>query len=308
MDRLRNVLVIGGSYFVGRVFVEEAAKMPGLRLYTLNRGSRPLNMEGITEIVCDRNNLQQLKGKIPLEKWDAVVDFCAYYPKDIEVMLSALSDHDVGQYIYISTASVYEKTLDLPVKEDAPLIAEPQPELGPYSNYAFNKRLAETKLIELCTAMKIPYTSLRPTIIYGKYNYAPRESYFFDLIHQNKTVVLPDNPLALFTFVSVWDVARIIMACIGNEKVFDRAFNLAGGDLVSYRRLIEVMEEVTGRKIRVRTMSARAIDEKKIPLPFPLQDHLIYSGVLIQRVTGIEYIPFVEGMKKTYKFYADQKA
>lgn len=300
---MKNVLVIGGSYFAGRVFVEELAKESDYCIYVLNRGSRPLNMEGVTEIVCDRNNAAQLKENIPSEKWDAVVDFCAYYPNDIEGTLSALSQHDVGQYIYISTSSVYKETLTIPVMEDAPKLAETQPELGPYSDYAFNKWLSEVRLMELCAGMNIPYTSLRPAIIYGKYNYAPRESYFFDLIHQNKTIALPDNLLPLFTFVSVWDVARIIIACIGNEKAFDRAFNLAAPDLVSYRRLIEVLGEIMEKKIRVRTMSVKAIDERKIPLPFPLDNHLIYSGALIQQVLSIEYTPFVEGMRKTYQFY-----
>ncbi len=301
---MNNVLVIGGSYFVGRVFVEELSKESDYCIYVLNRGSRPLNMEGVTEIICDRNNTAQLKENIPFEKWDAVVDFCAYYPNDIEGMLSALSQHDVGQYIYISTSSVYKETLAIPVREDAPKLAETQPELGPYSDYAFNKWRSEMRLMELCAGMNIHYTSLRPAIIYGKYNYAPRESYFFDLIHQNKTTVLPDNPLPLFTFVSVWDVARIIIACIGSEKVFDRAFNLAAPDLVSYRRLVEILGEIMEKKIRVRTMSVKAIDEKKIPLPFPLDNHLIYSGALIQQVLSIEYTPFVEGMRKTWQYYS----
>jgi Nucleoside-diphosphate-sugar epimerases len=301
---MKNVLVIGGSYFVGRVFVEELAKESDYRIYVLNRGSRPLNMEGVAEIVCDRNNVAQLKENIPSEKWDAVVDFCAYYPNDIEGMLSALSQHDVGQYIYLSTSSVYKKTLSIPVREDAPKLAETQPELGTYSDYAFNKWRSEIRLMELCAGTNIHYTSLRPAIIYGKYNYAPRESYFFDLIHQGKTIALPDNPLPLFTFVSVWDVVKIIIACIGNEKVFDRAFNLAAPDMVSYRRLVEVLGEIMGKKIRVRTMSVEAIDEKKIPLPFPLDDHLIYSGALIRQVLGIEYTPFVEGMRKAWQYYS----
>jgi len=53
------------------------------------------------------------------------------------------------------------------------------------------------KLEELCQDAHIPYTSLRPTIIYGKYNYAPRETYFFDLVKKGGMIVLPDEDLQM---------------------------------------------------------------------------------------------------------------
>ncbi|MDO8724341.1 MAG: hypothetical protein Q7J31_19230, partial [Syntrophales bacterium] len=137
----------------------------------------------------------------------------------------------------------------------------------------------------------------------GKYNYAPRESWFFDMIHQDKTIILPDNELALFQFVSVWDLAKIIVACLENEKVFDKAFNLSAEDLVSYRRFVEVLKEITGKKFSVRTESIAIIDQQRIPLPFPLDKHLIYSGALIQQVLGFQYTPFKEGMRQTYEYY-----
>lgn len=302
----KNILIIGGSYFVGKVFVEEAVKKDLYAIHVLNRGNRPLNIEGVREIVCDRYDFQQLEEVIPHLIWDAVVDFCAYAPTDIELLMDVLPQNGLKHYIYISTASVYRETLELPVKEDAPKLTGPQPELGPAADYGYNKWLAEVKLAELCRDGDIPYTSLRPAIIYGKYNYAPRESYFFDLINKDEMIVLPDNELALFQFVSVWDVARIIMECIGNEKVFDKAFNLAAEELVCYRRFVQVLEQITEKKIATKTLPIKTIDQQRIPLPFPLDKHLIYSGTLIQRVLGFEYMSFVEGMKRTYEWYVSE--
>ncbi|MBL0700873.1 MAG: hypothetical protein JJV92_08330, partial [Desulfosarcina sp.] len=149
----------------------------------------------------------------------------------------------------------------------------------------------------------IPYTSLRPAIIFGEYNYAPRETYFFDLIRDNKRIFLPDNELGLFSFVWVVDLAKIIEKCIGNEKVFKQAFNVAGEELVSYKRLMEVFEEICGKKIKTSKMSIELINKKGIPLPFPLDSHLVYSGRKIEKTLGFEYTPFVAGMKKTYEYY-----
>ena len=92
---------------------------------------------------------------------------------------------------------------------------------GTHGDYAYKKYLAEEELKRGCREGNIPWTIFRPTFIYGKYNYAPRESYFFDLLGKDgKTIILPDNDRALFTFVAVWDVARAIIRCMGNQDAY----------------------------------------------------------------------------------------
>lgn len=301
---MKNVLVIGGSYFVGKVFVEELARQSDYSIYVVNRGNRPLNIAGVKEIVGNRNDVERLRPNLPQLEWTAVVDFCAYKPKDITDVVAALPERSFRQYIFISTTSIYQDTLDLPIREDSQKLTGPQPELGPQAAfYGFNKWQTEQELIKHCQVRQSHHTCLRPSIIYGKYNYAPRERYFFDLICRSKIVILPDIDLALFQFVSVWDVAHIIMACMGNEKAYDKAFNLAAEELISYRRFVDVIREVSGKRVAVRTASIEAINQQRIPLPFPLDKHLIYSGRLMQDVLDIQYTPFREGMKQTYDYY-----
>ncbi|MDY6917181.1 MAG: NAD-dependent epimerase/dehydratase family protein [Chloroflexota bacterium] len=297
---MNNILIIGGSYFLGRVFVEELSQRDGYAIYVMNRGNAPLNMEGVEEIVCDRHDAFSIGGLVPDLNWHAVVDFCAYEPDDIDLLLYNLPGA-MEQYVYISTATVYENSPDVPMKEDAAKLTGPLP--GPHGDYAYKKWLAEIKLKELCEERGIAHTSLRPAFIYGKYNYAPRESYFFDLIAENEPIVLPPAPQVRFSMVSVWDVASICMACLGNERVFNGAFNVASEELVWYDRLIEVLEEIAGRSFDVRRMSIADIDRRGIPLPFPLEEQLIYSGELLQGILGYEYMPFAEGMRRTYNWY-----
>jgi len=298
---VKNVLVIGGSYFVGRVFVEELSRIPDYAIYVMNRGNVPINIEGVTEIRCDRHDTEAMYKAIPSIMWDSVVDFCAYMPEDIATMISILPSHVISQYIFISTASIYEKTNDLPIREGAPRLAGPQQR--PHGDYAYNKHLAEEELKIQCSENNIPWTVFRPAFIYGKYNYAPRESYFFDLVQEGETIIIPDNELALFTFVSVWDVARAIIVCIGNKNAYTKAFNLSGEELISYPRFIDVLRIITGEHIMVESMSVRQIDTLGIPLPFPLDEHLVYSGTLITKDIGFSYTPFLEGMSVTYAWY-----
>ncbi|MCD6271947.1 MAG: NAD-dependent epimerase/dehydratase family protein [Deltaproteobacteria bacterium] len=299
---MKNILIIGGSYFAGRILVEELLQRKNYNIYLYNRGNRPFNRDDVTELVGDRNDEQRIKEVIPDRDWDALIDFCADTPDHIEKMIRAVPGN-IGHYIFISTTTVNENVLDLPIKEDAPKLAGIQPELGQYADYGYNKWLSECKLKIECGKNGIPYTSLRPAIIFGEYNYAPRETYFFDLIRDNKRIFLPDNELGLFSFVWVVDLAKIIEKCIENEKVFNQAFNVAGEELVSYKRLMEVFEEVCGKNIKTSKMSIELINKKGIPLPFPLDSHLVYSGRKIEKTLGFEYTPFVAGMKKTYEYY-----
>jgi nucleoside-diphosphate-sugar epimerase len=299
---MKNILIIGGSYFVGRIFVEELIKEKSYEIYVYNRGNLPLNIKGVTELVGDRNDEERIKRTIPDKQWDVLVDFCGYTPDEVKKMIRSLPGN-LNQYIYISTTSVYENIKDLPIREDAPKLSKPQPELGQYADYGYNKWRSECQLKAECEKKQLTYTSLRPAIIYGEYNYAPRETYFFDLIRDDKTVVLPENDFALFSFVYVIDVARIIIKCLGNEKVFGRAFNVAGEELVSYQRMIEVFEEISGKTVSTQKMSIAEINEKRIPLPFPLDSHLIYSGAKIREVLGFEYTPFSNGMRRAYQYY-----
>jgi nucleoside-diphosphate-sugar epimerase len=304
---MKNVLVIGGSYFVGRVFVETLAEDPEYRVVVVNRGNRPLRMQGVEEVTCDRNQTARLREALPALTWHGVIDFCGYTPKDIRNVVLALPRGSVGHYIFISTASVYAPTRLLPIRENAPKLTGPQPELGPAAGYGFQKWLSEQTVATHGKQMQFPYTCLRPTIIYGKYNYAPRESYFFDLIDQNQILVLPDNDLALFQFVSVWDVAKIITLCMGRTDTFGKALNLSAEELISYARLVEVLEAITGKGIQTRTLSIAEIDHKRIPLPFPLDSHLIYSGDQVKEILDFRYASFTAGMERTLAWYRQRQ-
>ena len=83
-----NILVIGGSYFLGRVFALEAIKR-GHTQTLLNRGTHPLRRPEIREIYGDRHDVTSfhiLRG----QEYDAVVDFCAYHKGDTEQAFQGL--------------------------------------------------------------------------------------------------------------------------------------------------------------------------------------------------------------------------
>ncbi|MFZ2951144.1 MAG: NAD-dependent epimerase/dehydratase family protein [Desulfuromonadaceae bacterium] len=299
---MKKILVIGGSYFAGRVFVEELRKEKDLDIHVFNRGRYRLGFEHITEHCGDREEVVQIRSAIPEEEWDAVVDFCGYNPSHIEKMLSNVPGN-IKQYIFISTTTIYEKSTNLPIRENAPKLSGPQAELGLVADYGYDKWSAECTLRQACGQKGIVYTILRPAIIYGFYNYAPREQYFFDLLRERKTIVVPDGNPALFSFIWVVDMARMIIRCIENEKTYNQEFNLSSDELVSYLRIIEVLEEITGEKIDVLYKSVDEINRERIPLPFPLDEHLVSSGRKLHQLLNFDYTPFKNGLRETLEYY-----
>lgn len=302
---MKNILIIGGSYFAGRVFVEKLISRQKFNIFVFNRGNLPLNYEGVAELMGDREQPQLIRERIPALPWAAVIDFCAYTPEHIRSFMGSLTG-SVDHYILISTTTVYAESDDLPVKESAVKVSTPQPELGPYADYGLNKWLAECELAALSRTNGFRYTVLRPAIIYGRYNYAPRESYFFDLIENHRTIVLPDMSLPLFSFLLVDDLAALILRCINNHRVFEETFNVCSPELISYQRLAEVFEIISDRRLPIEKLSPSEIDNCRIPLPFPLDRHLIYSCEKIRETIGFTFTPFLEGMRETWQYFQRQ--
>ncbi|MBF0476878.1 MAG: NAD-dependent epimerase/dehydratase family protein [Deltaproteobacteria bacterium] len=302
---MEKLLIIGGSYFAGRVFIEKLLERKKFDIFVFNRGNLPLNYNGVTEIVGDRERPEQISALIPALNWTAVIDFCAYTPGHIRSMIGSLAG-PVDQYIFISTTTIYAETNDLPVPESADKVSAPQPELGPYATYGLDKWRAECELAALSHTNDFHHTILRPAIIYGRYNYAPRESYFFDLIENDRTIIIPETGLPLFSFLWVEDLASLILKCLHNDRVFDGSFNICGPELVSYRRLVEVLETISGRRLAIEKLPSSDIDQCGIPLPFPLDQHIIYSCEKIREATGFRFTPFAEGMRETWQYYQQQ--
>ena len=297
---MKNILVIGGSYFAGRVFVEALLEAGGYVPYVMNRGNRPLRLEGVHEIVCDRHDTAAISRGIEPREWHAVVDFCAYAPGDIATVLQHLPGV-VRQYVYISTATVCRYSPQLPMGDHAAKIAGPS--AGPEGAYAYDKWLLEGELARCCKDAAILHVILRPAFVYGKYNYAPRESYFFDLIARNEPIVLPMPPQALFSMVSVWDLAQVCIACLANDAVAGEAYAVCGEELVSYDLLIETLESITSRKFDVRRQTVRVLNAARLPLPFPLEEHLVYSGARLTQVLRHRYLSLAEGLARTHEWY-----
>ncbi|MEA5002539.1 MAG: NAD-dependent epimerase/dehydratase family protein [Christensenella sp.] len=297
----KKVLVIGGSYFIGRVFSILAARETDFELCVLNRGRFPLKNDRIREIKADRHDAQSMQNALgEEEQFDTVIDFCAYGRGDIRSMIKALAG-GTKQYIYISSCSVFAPSSGIPKKEDAPLITEKGEYPG--AEYAYGKMLLENELKEVCKKSGVAYTIVRPAFVYGPFNYAPRESYYFELMARGQEVPLPTDSHCAFSFVYVKDIARILMGCVGNAAVYDEAYNLAGEEKVTYKSLTKLLGTFADHPLNIKEVTVDEVYRDNIPLPFPLDQDELYDGGKAGETLGFSYTPFAHGLTETYQTF-----
>ncbi len=296
-----RVLVIGGSYFLGRIFCTLASRSGEFDLTLVNRGRYPMtHLPGLREFHCDRHDPLGLS-QLPGEEYDAVVDLCAYAPGDIASLLDSLPGR-AKRYILVSTADVYARSGGAK-DEDSPLMAEPGS--GAAAEYTWHKRLLEKELAEESAPRGLETVLLRPAFIYGPYNYAPRESWYIEKIVKGQPLPVPTDAEGRFQLVYVKDAAEAIMACVRQEAAAQQAFNLAAPEILDYGSFIETLRAVSDRPFTTAEITVEDSFREGVPLPFPLteEESELFSGEKITRLLGLTYTPFREGMEKTFRAF-----
>ena len=299
----KQVLVIGGSYFAGRVFSILTSRGDDIYLHVVNRGRFPLHLNNVSQYICDRHEPDKMAELLPKDiVFDAVVDFCAYEPTEIGAIIDALPGR-IRQYIFFSTASVYTVGNDKKVETDEMIRNFGTDD--PTVEYVLKKCLLEVEIKMECEKASIPYTILRPAFIYGPFNYAPRESWFVQQIVERKPIPVPVDSDSKFNFVYVMDISAILNLCIGNEKAYNEIFNLSAPEDITYESFIKTLEKVSDIPFATENVTVKQVEDRNIPLPFPLVGNELYSGKKAEDVLGFTYTDFEVGMKKTFDVFKD---
>ncbi|MBE6997715.1 MAG: NAD-dependent epimerase/dehydratase family protein [Ruminococcaceae bacterium] len=299
-----RILVIGGSYFAGRVFTMVAADRCELTL--LNRGRYSMSRyPGVQEVRCDRHDTAALSA-LPPADYDAVVDFCAYAPGDVETLCGALKS-SFKKYIYISTADVYDRAAPQPWTEQTPVGTDfsfAGPDTGAY---LAGKAALERECAAVCAAKGADCVILRPAFLYGPYNYAPREPWYIRTAVSGQPIPQPTDADGRFQFVYVKDLAMAVLACLGPDAPAGaRAYNLAAPEVLDYAGFLATLQSVADRPIPTTPVTVEQVLRENLPLPFPLRaaESELFDGSLAERELGLHYTPFRDGMEKAWNAFA----
>ncbi|MCI9271769.1 MAG: NAD-dependent epimerase/dehydratase family protein [Dorea sp.] len=294
-----KILILGGSYFFGRVFVEYAKKSHDLTV--LNRGTYPLKDQKVRQYVLNRHDVEGI-GELQPEEYDMVIDFCGYRQGDISGFIGNYRGK-VKQYIFVSTVDVYERQTGTVKDEAAPYEYRPIP--GEAGEYIGGKISLEKELMKCAELYQIPYTIVRPAILYGRYNYAPRESYYARSIAEGKAVEYPVDASGLFQFVYVDDAVKMLEVLCGNEKAYNECFNFCSDEIVDYHKFFDILKQEAGEKPKIRDIRLSEITGQYFPFPLTKNETELYEGKKICEYTGLKYTDFVSSMSETVRYFID---
>lgn len=293
-----KILVIGGSYFFGRVFVMLAAK--GHEVTVVNRGTYSVAELGAGQIKGDRRDAEVWKSI--REDIDVVVDFCAYEKGDIARVLENIGG-GIRQYIFISTVDVYQRGISGMKGEETALETSALP--GEAGAYIAGKVALEQELREECGKRGMDYTVIRPAILYGPFNYAPRESVYIRLMVQNHVLPRITDATGSFQFVYVKDAAEAVVKCLLNPRAYGQSYNLCGDEILDYDAFYRELRQASDVEAEEVLLAAGTAESQGIPLPFPVTEAEteLYSNEKSKAELEIRYTPIAEGMAKTYRAF-----
>jgi nucleoside-diphosphate-sugar epimerase len=195
--------------------------------------------------------------------------------------LEQLKHRPLAKFVHFSTVLIYdEHRIRLPVAETAPI--------DPYKNrYVLSKYLAE----EACKffAAWVPIVNVRMSNLYGP---TPLER--FDLIHVVSRRLLAEGRAEIWStrpardFIHAQDAARAIVDLLRSD--YTGTVNLGTGTMTTVRRVVELLEEVSGCPITDLGMEVSG------PLEFRCDTSLLERVIDWRPRVSIE-----EGIKDTYE-------
>ncbi len=217
-----KLLVVGGTRFMGRAFVEQALAR-GHEITLLNRGqSGPGLFPGVRHQAFDRNAaaLPPVEGG----SWDAVLDTCAYVPRHVRALAATLRGR-VGRYLLVSSISVYADGAPAGSDETAPLqvLADPATEAVTGETYGGLKVLCEAARRE---ALPDGALVARPGLLVGPHDPTGRFTWWVRRVARGGDVLAPGDPAAPVQFIDARDAAAWLLRQAEDGRT--GTFNLVG--------------------------------------------------------------------------------
>jgi 2'-hydroxyisoflavone reductase len=216
-----KLLIIGGARFLGKALVE-AAVARGHMLTLFNRGqTNPDWFPNIEKIHGDRNqDLSALHGR----RWDAVIDTCAYFPRQVRTLLAVLGSQ-INHYTFISSISVYADFSQPGLDEDSAVATISNPDLEEVTGETYGALKA---LSEQAAEAGLPgrVLTLRPGLIVGPFDPTDRFTYWPVRMARGGEILVPDSEDWNTQIIDVRDLATWTIDLV--EKGTTGIFNATG--------------------------------------------------------------------------------
>jgi len=243
-----KVLFIGGTGIIS-TSSSRLAVAQGMDLYLLNRGTRPVSIPGAKVITGDISKPAEVAKAIAGHTWDAVVNWIAFGPEDIERDLKLFAGK-TRQYIFISSASVYQK----PARQ--PVVTESTPLCNPFWDYARNKIACEERLTRAYRESGFPMTVVRPSLTFNDTNIPLAigcwtDYTMIDRMKKGKPIIVHGDGSGVWTITHADDFAKGLVGLLGHPAALGEAFHITSDELLTWDAINHVVAEAAGAKANI---------------------------------------------------------
>jgi nucleoside-diphosphate-sugar epimerase len=168
------------------------------------------------------------------------VDWVAFTTEHVRADIDLFRDR-TGQYVFISTASAYQKPVArLPITESTPL-------RNPYWQYSRDKIACEDLLTAEYRGGGFPATVVRPSHTYDKTKTVLSGGWTsLARMLAGKPVIVHGDGTSLWTVTHHEDFARAFVPLLGHSRTRGEAFQITSDDVLTWDQIAHILAGALG--------------------------------------------------------------
>ena len=240
-DTALRVLFIGGTGVISAAAAERAVAV-GHRLTLLNRGSETLRHapKGAEVLKADIRDAASVRAALGSRTFDVVVDFVAFTADHVAADIELFAGR-TGQYVFISSASAYQKPpARLPILESTPL-------RNPFWQYSRDKIACEDLLVRAYREDGFPVTIIRPSHTYDRTMIALTGGWTdIARMRAGKPVVVHGDGTSLWTLTHSSDFAKALVGLLGLPQAVGDSFTITSDEYLPWNEIYEIFAQAAG--------------------------------------------------------------
>ena len=298
-----RVLFIGGTGVISSA-CSRLAVARGMELYLLNRGQTSRPIPGEAQVLQgDIRDRAAVARTLDGQWFDAVANFVAFTPDQVEADIEFFRGR-VGQYLFVSSASAYQKPIgSLPITESTPLY-------NPYWAYAKAKIACEERLVQAYRQDGFPMTIVRPSHTYDRTKVPLLGHYTaVDRMRQGKTVVIHGDGTSLWVLTHHEDFARGFVGLLGEPRAMGNAYHITTDEVLTWNQIYATVARAAGVEPRMLHVPSKAIAHFDAEMGAGLlgdkAHSVIFDNTKIKRLVPdfVATIPFRQGAEEIVAWY-----
>ena len=244
-----RILIIGGTGTISSAITRQLAAS-GHDLWLLNRGNRKNEVPtGVKQIICDINDEAEVLRQIGDTMFDTVCEFIGFLPSQVERDIRLFKGR-TRQYVYISSASAYNK----PARSH--IITEGTTLANPYWQYSRDKIACEELLMKEYRENGFPATIIRPSHTYCERSvpvsvHGLKGSWqVLKRMIDGKPVIVNGDGSSLWTLTWNEDFAKGFIGLLGNPKAVGEAFQIMSDEQLTWNQIYQCIANALGTEFK----------------------------------------------------------